>query len=123
MHIIYSWHSCDSFTRIQSSKSTLHADEAASTSHPWDLWPSFIIQQATLTVELSRFIFPAPCSNRLMPGMRSAPSTRACFMLAGFKMPPLLCHLQQVFPLPLIPSGPRNASIEAGAWACCLPEL
>ncbi len=45
------------------------------------------------TVELSRFILPAPCSYRLMPGMRSAPSTSACFMLAGFRMPPFLCHL------------------------------
>ena len=123
MHIIYSWHSCDSFTRILSSKSILHADEAASTSHAWDLWPSVIIQQATLTVELSRFIFPAPCSNRLMPGMRSAPSTRACFMLAGFRMPPLLCHLQQVFPLHLIPSDPCKAGTEAGVCACRLPEL
>ena len=44
-------------------------------------------------MELSRFILPAPCSYRLMPGMRTAPSTSACFMLAGFSTPPCMCHL------------------------------
>ena len=96
MHIIYSWHSCDFLNQVQPLKSTLHANKSASSSEAWDLWPTIIMQQAALTVELSRFILPAPCSKRLMPGMRSAPSTRACFMLAGFKMPPFLCHLQVV---------------------------
>ncbi len=45
------------------------------------------------TLEASRSSLPWPCSNMLGPAMRDAPSTSACFMLAGFSS----AHLPQQF--------------------------
>ena len=45
-------------------------------------------------MEACRSSLPWPCSNILMPGMRCAPSTSACFMAAGFSTPPAPCHLR-----------------------------
>lgn len=45
-----------------------------------------LVWDADCTLEASRSSLPWPCSNMLGPGMREAPSTSACFMLAGFRI-------------------------------------
>ena len=47
-----------------------------------------------ITLDLAKSSLPWPCSYMLIPGIGTAPSTKACFIEAGFRMPPEKCHLR-----------------------------
>jgi len=68
-------------------------------------------------MDACRSSLPCPCSNMLMPGMRAAPSTSACFIAAGFSTPPAPCHLRAPCPrrAPLL-KGYRE--VKPGCPAC-----